>query len=106
MDSILAHFDQVRIINLASRADRKAECIQEFARWGLPMDNTRFYTATKPTVVPAYWQHLPAGVYGCFMSHLTVLKKFSQSNDSRLLVMEDDIQFDDPYSARVSPFSL
>lgn len=90
--SFLEYFDHVRIINVASRDDRRAETRSEFARYGFAIDTDRvkFFEAVTPTEACGFEN---PGVRGCFLSHLHVLKGAAAEGVSRLLVLEDDIQF-------------
>lgn len=88
--TFIQQFDQHRVINLAHRADRRQEVRQEFASQGMA-SYPNFYLATKPTEMPEGWVSL--GTFGCFMSHLNVLREFLASKDETLLVLEDDIKF-------------
>jgi glycosyl transferase, family 25 len=95
--SFFHRFTTVRLINLVTRKDRLKECQAEFARHDLDATPVIPYFAVKPTTLPSNWEGvLGLGVYGCFLSHLTVLREFmefSEYESDTLLVMEDDIKF-------------
>ncbi|WP_146115932.1 LPS biosynthesis glycosyltransferase [Malikia granosa] len=88
----LAAFDQVRIINLRSRSDRRTETIREFMRygWTVPDSRVRFFDALAPQEAAGFPN---AGVRGCFLSHLGVLREAWQAGCRSVLVLEDDIAF-------------
>jgi hypothetical protein len=90
--NVIDFFDRTRIINLASRSDRRAETDAEFAKYG-------FQTRTKkadyfPACCPAAADGFPsAGVRGCFLSHMTVIEEAQRDGLANVLVLEDDISF-------------
>jgi hypothetical protein len=52
MKRIIEHFDQTYIINLAERADRRKEVVDEFSRIGINIPNEKVRFLTR--LVPAY----------------------------------------------------
>ena len=88
----LTAFEQVRIINLPSRADRRKETIREFAHhgWHIPNSQVRFFDALSPQEAAGFPN---AGVRGCFLSHLSVLREACQAGYHSVLVLEDDVAF-------------
>ncbi|WP_449431693.1 glycosyltransferase family 25 protein [Pseudomonas putida] len=90
--NVVEYFDRTRIINIATRLDRRVETRQEFTRNGFHIDNDkiRFFEAVKPSENKGF----PSiGVRGCFLSHLAVLEEAIRLNLDNVLFMEDDIQF-------------
>ena len=88
--SFISYFDQHRVINLEHRTDRRQMAIVEFERHGQGQPD--FFTTSKPKSAPTPdWPTV--GAFGCFMSHLAVLRSFVESDAERLLVMEDDVKF-------------
>lgn len=88
----LAAFDQVRIINLRSRTDRRNETMREFTRydWPIPDSRVSFFDAMAPQEAAGFPS---AGVRGCFLSHLGVLREAWRAGCDSVLVLEDDIAF-------------
>ena len=83
-------FDQISIINLRSRADRRREMMGELDRLGLKNDpRVEFFEAIAPTD-RGKWHTI--GEHGCFLSHLAVLKSAAAEGKS-LLLLEDDCDF-------------
>ena len=89
-------FDAIYIINLPSRTDRRAEMLEQFQKAGLSSKSTnlQFFDATRPK----YKGDFPTiGTRGCFLSHLGVLKAAIEAGHSRILVLEDDLNFVDDF---------
>lgn len=85
-------FDQIRIINLETRRDRRRETEQEFARHGLSLTppRARFFAAIAPAEAAGFPN---PGVRGCYLSHLAVLREACETAHGPLLVLEDDVAF-------------
>lgn len=96
----LDYFDSVYIINLASRIDRRREMAAQLARIGLSFEshNVRLFRAVKPR---ESGQFSTVGARGCFMSHLGVLRHAVEHRFQRILILEDDLNFSDDFSARI-----
>ena len=70
--SITQFFDQIFIINLVERRDRRHEMELQLKKIGiyLPNDKVKFFPAIRPKVLAGF----PSiGAKGCFLSHLNVL---------------------------------
>ncbi|CAM3869734.1 Glycosyltransferase 25 family member [Pseudomonas reidholzensis] len=96
---VVDYFDRARIINIASRTDRRSETLDEFARNGFHLDNDKvgFFEAVTPSEANGF----PSlGVRGCFLSHLGIIEEAIRLNVDNLLILEDDIQF----SKRISQY--
>ncbi len=90
-------YEQIIIINLEKRADRRTEMRRELARVGLDGDpRVRFFPAIEASD-PGRWKS--NGEHGCFMSHYAVVQEAARSGES-LLLLEDDCDFTD--AARTS----
>ena len=90
MSHLLADFDQVRIINLVDRADRRREIIAQLDRVGGLAPNIAFFAAHRPADAAGF----PSiGARGCFHSHLDVLRAARDSGARNLLILEDDVDF-------------
>ncbi|UZW56610.1 glycosyltransferase family 25 protein [Sphingobium sp. JS3065] len=89
---LLKHFGAIRIINLASRADRRREITREFAKIGLEITAdgpVRFYEAAQfsdPGPFPL------TGARGCWHSHVEILREALNGKDN-ILIFEDDCDF-------------
>jgi hypothetical protein len=90
--NVTDYFDRARIINIASRKDRRVETVQEFARNGFPFDHEKvsFFQA----VTPSEDNGFPSiGARGCFMSHLGILEEAIRLNVKNILILEWDIAY-------------
>lgn len=92
-------FDQVRIISLRHRADRRALARHEMGRQGIVIGegNVQFLDAFRPDDRGAF----PSiGARGCFLSHLAVLRSAANERVDSVLILEDDVAFAPRLSSR------
>ena len=83
-------FEQVRIINLVDRPDRRREMTAQLDRMGALGSNVQFYDAHRPSKTAGF----PGlGARGCFESHLSVLRAACDAQAKSLLLLEDDLDF-------------
>ena len=87
---LLAPFDQVRIINLVDRPDRRREMEDQLDRIGGTGANVGFFDAHRPQN-PGEFPSL--GARGCFESQLAVLRQARANTANSVLVIEDDFDF-------------
>lgn len=89
---MLEYFDQIYIINLASRQDRLLEMQAELNKIGVDFNHPKIhvFTAIKPESHDG-WP--TAGTKGCYLSHLGVLKDAQDHHYQRILILEDDVSF-------------
>lgn len=85
-------FGHIYIINLRDRGDRRREMEQQLRRVGLSLaaPEVTLFEAIRPDTSGA-WPTI--GARGCFMSHLGVLRTALGRGQSRILVLEDDINW-------------
>lgn len=90
--NLLSSFDNVSIINMLSRKDRREETEAEFKRNNFEIDGEKvsFFEAVTPSEAAGFPSK---GTRGCFLSHLGVLKAALDEGVSSKLVLEDDICF-------------
>lgn len=93
-------FDEVRIISLIDRSDRRREMTAQLQRLGGMPANSSFFDAVRPTS-PAEFPSI--GARGCFESHLAVLREARDSGVKSLLVLEDDLDFTREGRRRIGP---
>lgn len=88
------------VINLALRADRRAEMAGELARLGLALDGraVRLFPAVRPAEAGGF---PTVGTRGCFLSHLGVLRMAREAGWDRVLILEDDLDFAGDIAARL-----
>ena len=83
-------YDQIRIINLAHRTDRRAEMIRELRRVGLDGDpRVSFFDACTFADAGTFYSK---GARGAYHSHLTILEEAAREGRS-VLIFEDDVDF-------------
>lgn len=87
--SVFQHFNRVRIINLADRADRKREIKRHLRPLGWSPAESDFLVASRPASPGPF---VSRGAHGCFQSHAHAVKEASKAGES-LLILEDDCSF-------------
>jgi glycosyl transferase, family 25 len=90
MNRTQTHF----VINLEHRADRRIAMEKQLSRisW-----NAEFFLAIKPQSAGDF----PSiGARGCFLSHLSVLKKSLNTGVQLLVILEDDVNFSSDFIER------
>jgi glycosyl transferase, family 25 len=91
VQTLIDTFSATRVINLASRYDRREETLYEFRRNQLRFaGSVEFFEASRPAETEGF---STLGCRGCFQSHLRLLRWFSCTELESLLVLEDDIRF-------------
>lgn len=91
-ERLFATFDRIYVINLASRADRRADMAGELARLGTGFADprVRLFEAIRPTDAGPFRS---IGARGCFLSQLGVLRDAQRDGCQRILLFEDDVDF-------------
>lgn len=83
-------FDQIRIVSLPERNDRRRFMSRQLKHLGLIDDpRVQFFDAYK-TPDPGLFRK--AGSHGCFLSHLEILRSAAEHNQS-VLILQDDCEF-------------
>lgn len=78
--------DKIMYINLDTRADRKVQIEEQFARVGIPSNKIERFSALR---------HPNSNCAGCNLSHATALRKAYESGYQNVLILEDDFNFID-----------
>jgi GR25 family glycosyltransferase involved in LPS biosynthesis len=87
-------------VNLDRRPERWQRMRARFARHGIT-DVVRFSAVDGERVnVPSNW-HASAGAYGCLQSNLAVIRHARDQGWPDVLLLEDDVVFDDELNARM-----
>jgi glycosyl transferase family 25 len=87
---LFAAFDRIRIVNLPSRTDRRAEIERELRRVGLAGDpRVAFFPAIARDDRGPF---LRKGSHGAFLSHLALLTEAAAA-DETILILQDDCGF-------------
>lgn len=92
ISKFIDYFDKIYIINLETRADRRAEIAAQLKKINLALDHPKIcvFSAIKPSFAGEF----PSiGAKGCFLSHLGVLKDIKQQQYKKVLIFEDDLDF-------------
>ncbi|MFQ5562360.1 MAG: hypothetical protein ACE5FO_02210 [Parvularculaceae bacterium] len=99
MKRIFDEFEQVRIINLQERADRRRAVIRELARIGVEeiVPPISFYTARRLTLNDSF----ESGPKGSLISHREAIREAVASGARNLLVLEDDVFFNEPHPGQI-----
>lgn len=83
-------FDQIRIINLPARTDRRREMDEELRSVGLAGDpRISYFPAMRPADAGKFSS---VGARGCYESHKQILREAVALNQS-VLILEDDCEF-------------
>jgi glycosyl transferase, family 25 len=88
--NVFDHFDQIWIINLPERSDRRRGMDRQLREYNLK-DNPRvsYFDAFRPADAGSF---ASVGARGCYQSHKALLKK-AASDGSSILILEDDCLF-------------
>ena len=102
MRCLFDQFDQVKIINLPERTDRKAAVLAELSRIGFDEFGPRisFFEARRPPSP----EQAPSGAArpnGALISHREAIREALAAGANSLLVLEDDIFFRSPTVAEL-----
>jgi glycosyl transferase family 25 len=88
--TVFSGFDQIRIVNLPSRPDRRKDMIAELRRIGLADDPRVQFVAGVVVEDKAPFQSV--GYKGSFLAHLNILQAAAAAGRS-VLILEDDVDF-------------
>lgn len=83
-------FDRIRIVNLPSRPDRRAEMLRELRRIGLEGDPRVQFVDGVLVEDKAPWR--APGEKGVFLAQLGIIKDAAAAGES-VLILEDDVDF-------------
>ncbi|GAA3893273.1 hypothetical protein GCM10022276_10580 [Sphingomonas limnosediminicola] len=88
--TVFQRFDRIRIINLASRRDRRAQMTGELRRLGLDRDTRVQFV--DGIIVDDKRPFRAPGEKGVFLAHLSILTDAAAAGES-VLILEDDVDF-------------
>lgn len=95
--SFIDYFDSCQIINLPYRKDRAKVISNEVKHAGMPLRTGK--VELFPGIRPADAGPFPSvGAHGCFMSHLSILRKAHAEGLRNILVIEDDLAISDRFA--------
>lgn len=89
-------FERAYVINLPERVDRLQAMEKELEKVRMPFKpgKVELFKAIRPD---SAGQFKSIGYRGCFLSHLTILKKAKDLQLNNVLVMEDDLAFSEHF---------
>jgi len=93
-------FDRVFVVNLPSRRDRYEEMGEQLRRVGLGWDSPQVthFPAFRPADDGGFRS---VGAHGCYRSHLGVIEQAIAAGLDSILILEDDCNLSDEFSARM-----
>lgn len=99
MSNLLEYFDRVFVINLPTRQDRRHEIAFQLQSIGLELNkgNVMLFPAVRPDSPDGFPS---VGARGCFLSHLGILRTALEDRLARILVLEDDLDFEPDFFSR------
>ena len=94
------YFQQIYIVNLAHRADRRLEMEVQLKSIGLSFytHNIVLFPACRPDNSGGFTS---IGARGCFLSHLAILRDAGAKGFDRILILEDDLNFSAGFMERI-----
>ncbi len=87
---VFDQFDQIRIVNLAQRRDRRAEMVAQLRKVGLADDPRVAFFPAIACDDPGPFRR--TGSYGAFLSHVALLRAAADAGQS-ILILQDDCDF-------------
>lgn len=91
MTTLNEYFKEVHCINLKRRTDRWEECQKEFKKHNLKVQQYEAFDGNDLPKVPG----LNAGQIGAIYSHRGIAEYAKQNNLENILILEDDVEFDE-----------
>ncbi|KAM3414313.1 hypothetical protein BST61_g10964 [Cercospora zeina] len=100
-------FQNIFIINLASRTDRKDAASLAAALTGLHVEFVQAATHVNKKAQPPGWQeaNLNGGGAGAWRSHMNVIRTIVEQNISSALILEDDADWDIRIKSQMRDFA-
>lgn len=88
-------FDEIYCINLSRRTDRWLTCCEEFDKQKINVKRISAIDGNPDNIKHSIKEPyiFKNGMIGCALSHLEVIKDAKKNNYSKILVLEDDIEF-------------
>ena len=110
MREAFQYFDKTFLINLDRRPDRLSRCQEMFKSFGIADLIERF-----PAIVPDEFDKIPSThdtekikvpLYGCLLSHISIIKMAKSNKWKSVMVLEDDVEFINTDSINLSVSQL
>lgn len=90
-------------INLDRRFERWQQMQHKFRQHGIHLVRRFRAVDGETSNVPANWEGTP-GAYGCLLSHLEVVREARRLGLPSVLILEDDVVFDDQFEKKFSDY--
>lgn len=91
MKTLNDFFQEIHCINLERRSDRWEESVEEFKKHNLDVKRYRAFDGNELNSI----QGLNAGQVGAIYSHRGIVQYAKDKNLDNILILEDDVEFDD-----------
>lgn len=101
MTTLNEYFEEIHCINLKRRTDRWEECKVEFEKHNLKVNRYSAFDGKKLTPIFG----LNSGQTGTVYSHLNILKEAKEKKLKNILILEDDVQFDENFVSLFNEWS-
>ena len=107
MNTLNNYFDKIYCINLDKRKDRWQKCQEIFKKLNIEVERISAVEG-HPKNIKVYHSILKkrAGLVGCHLSHLKCIKLAKENNFKNVLILEDDIEFDNAFISKFSKLVL
>jgi GR25 family glycosyltransferase involved in LPS biosynthesis len=92
------YFQEIYCINLDRRTDRWQECQEEFKKHNLIAERFSAFDGNNLDSLP----NLNPGQVGAIYSHRGIIQKAKEKNLDNILILEDDVQFDENLNSKFS----
>jgi GR25 family glycosyltransferase involved in LPS biosynthesis len=98
MNTLNDYFQEIHCINLDRREDRWQECKEEFNKHNLIVER---FSAFDGKDLPIQ-SNLNSGQMGAIYSHRGIIEKAKERNLDNILILEDDVKFDETLNQKFS----
>lgn len=89
MNNPFDFFERIYCINLPHRVDKWQKCQEEFSKVNILEKVIKF----DGVQINGSFYHVNVRAAGCFLSHLEIINKCKEDNIKNVLILEDDIEF-------------
>ena len=96
MSNLNQYFDKIYCVNLDKRTDRWGECLNEFKKHNMTVDRFSAVDGSMETINRQ--TRLNDGEIGVILSNIKILEDAIKNEYESILILEDDIIFDDSLS--------
>jgi GR25 family glycosyltransferase involved in LPS biosynthesis len=97
-------FDKIYCINLDKRRDRWAQASSEFKKYNLVVERISAIDGSKINMsdikMNVFKSIAMSGAVGCSLSHINVIKHAKEKGYSKILILEDDVVFEENFIER------